>query len=343
MTRKNEPTALAGDGADKMNEPFGAYLRRERELRFIELDEISKSTMIGMRFLKAIENDDFESLPHDTFIRGFLRSYAKYVGLDQDEVITNYEHYYKAVEKEEPAEKVVQKTKTNYPMNSKLVGGILATLLVGGILVYLAVTKVEEASAPAETTKEEAVSTTEGAYQAAVPLVQESLLQEPGVQEPGVQEPGVREPGVRPQDLPDVPVEKPMPVTPPVEEVSKKVVETPAVSSQEPVSAEIKTPEAAQSSDALMMGETTGLELSVKAKKDSWILYQLDNGVDSDIILKEGETKKLSATSKIVLTVGNAAGVELVLNGKPVPALGKEGQVVRGLVFEVKDVTKKEN
>ncbi len=322
MTRKNEPLVSAGDSADKMNESFGAYLRRERELRFIELDEISKSTMISLRFLEAIENDDFDDLPHDTFVRGFLRSYAKYIGLDQDEVITNYEHYFKAAEKEEPVEQLLQKSKTLDNNNLKIWGGVLATLVVAGILIYLAVSKVEEVSTPGETLKEEAVS--------GLPVA----------------EPLVQEPALQPKELSVVPVAKPLPVVAPAKEISKKTTEVPAVTKKQPPPAEKQPPEATppEAVPAEVPAQVppvteaaSGVNLSIKAKKDSWILYQLDNGADSDIILKEGETKKLSAESKIVLSVGNAAGVELLLNGEPVPVLGKEGQVVRGLVFKVED------
>ncbi len=69
---------------------FGDRLRRERELRGITLQEISESTKISKKSLEALENEEFEELPGGVFNRGFVRSYAKYVGLNPDEAIADY-------------------------------------------------------------------------------------------------------------------------------------------------------------------------------------------------------------------------------------------------------------
>lgn len=69
---------------------FGSWLRQQREIRNINLREISDNTKIGMRYLEALEEDRFEVLPAPIFAKGFLREYAKYVGLDADEVVNFY-------------------------------------------------------------------------------------------------------------------------------------------------------------------------------------------------------------------------------------------------------------
>jgi cytoskeleton protein RodZ len=69
---------------------FGNWLRQQREIRNITLREISDNTKIGMRYLEALEEDRFEVLPAPIFAKGFLREYAKYVGLDPDEVVNFY-------------------------------------------------------------------------------------------------------------------------------------------------------------------------------------------------------------------------------------------------------------
>jgi cytoskeletal protein RodZ len=74
-----------GDGGS-----FGSWLRQQREIRNISLREISDNTKIGMRYLEALEEDRFEILPAPIFAKGFLREYAKYVGLDADEVVNFY-------------------------------------------------------------------------------------------------------------------------------------------------------------------------------------------------------------------------------------------------------------
>ena len=69
---------------------FGSWLRQQREIRNITLREISDNTKIGLRYLEALEDDRFEVLPATIFAKGFLREYAKYVGLDPDEVVNFY-------------------------------------------------------------------------------------------------------------------------------------------------------------------------------------------------------------------------------------------------------------
>lgn len=69
---------------------FGNWLRRERELRQVSLREISDETKISIRYLEALEEDRFDILPGTVFAKGFLRQYARYVGLDGDEVVNSY-------------------------------------------------------------------------------------------------------------------------------------------------------------------------------------------------------------------------------------------------------------
>jgi len=69
---------------------FGAWLRRQREMREISLRDIADRTKISMRYLEAMEVDRFDLLPAPIFAKGFLREYARYVGLSPDEVINHY-------------------------------------------------------------------------------------------------------------------------------------------------------------------------------------------------------------------------------------------------------------
>lgn len=68
----------------------GQDLKRERELRGISLKEIADATKINQRFLRSLEEDQFESLPGKFFTKGIIREYAKYIGLDENAVLNNY-------------------------------------------------------------------------------------------------------------------------------------------------------------------------------------------------------------------------------------------------------------
>ncbi len=72
-------------------ESLGEYLKKERELRDITLEKIGSITRICTRYLHALENDDYTSIPAEVFVRGFLRAYAKCVGLAPNEIISQYE------------------------------------------------------------------------------------------------------------------------------------------------------------------------------------------------------------------------------------------------------------
>jgi cytoskeletal protein RodZ len=71
---------------------FGEDLRREREIRGISLKEISDATKISKRFLEQIEKNDYRTLPAPVFTRGFVREYARYLGLNAEEMVSRYNH-----------------------------------------------------------------------------------------------------------------------------------------------------------------------------------------------------------------------------------------------------------
>jgi cytoskeletal protein RodZ len=69
---------------------FGDKLRRERELRGITLDEVAIATKIGTRNLRALEEEKFDKLPGGIFNKGFVRAYARYVGIDEEQAVGDY-------------------------------------------------------------------------------------------------------------------------------------------------------------------------------------------------------------------------------------------------------------
>ncbi len=69
---------------------FGESLKREREMRGVALEEISAATRIATRFLQAIENEKWDQLPGGVFNRGFVRAVARYLGLDEENIVAEY-------------------------------------------------------------------------------------------------------------------------------------------------------------------------------------------------------------------------------------------------------------
>lgn len=73
---------------------FGERLKREREMREVSLDEITVATRIGTRFLDALENEEWEKLPGGVFNRGFVRAIGRYLGLDEEDLLAEYDVAY---------------------------------------------------------------------------------------------------------------------------------------------------------------------------------------------------------------------------------------------------------
>ncbi len=71
---------------------LGQELKQLREDKGISLRQISDATHIGMRFLQAIESDSFDALPGGIFNRSFVRKYARYIGIDEEQVLARYDH-----------------------------------------------------------------------------------------------------------------------------------------------------------------------------------------------------------------------------------------------------------
>lgn len=70
---------------------FGERLKRERELREVTLSEIASATRIAPRFLEALENERWDQLPGGVFGRGFVRTIARYLGLSEEDLLSEYD------------------------------------------------------------------------------------------------------------------------------------------------------------------------------------------------------------------------------------------------------------
>ena len=69
---------------------FGERLRRERELRGVDLRDVAETTKISLRFLQALESDRVDVLPGGIFPRAFVRQYASYLGLDAERMVSEF-------------------------------------------------------------------------------------------------------------------------------------------------------------------------------------------------------------------------------------------------------------
>ena len=119
---------------------FGERLKRERELREVSLEEITQATRIGSRFLEALENEEWDKLPGGVFNRGFVRSIAHYLGLNEEAFLGEYDLAHGA-HAEQQAQNHAQKIEDRIPPTplwipvALVVGALLlaAAIILGGI------------------------------------------------------------------------------------------------------------------------------------------------------------------------------------------------------------------
>ena len=111
---------------------FGERLKRERELREVTLEEVSKATRISARFLQALEEEDWAKLPGGVFGRGFVRTIARYLGLSEESLLAEYD-----LARGESAVPAQPKTEDRIPSPPKwipVVALLVVLLLLAGLV-----------------------------------------------------------------------------------------------------------------------------------------------------------------------------------------------------------------
>ena len=73
-----------------MDSGVGTILREARNRRKVELSEVEAATRIRLRYLRAIEDEEWDVLPGGFYIRGFIRTYASFLGLDGERLVADY-------------------------------------------------------------------------------------------------------------------------------------------------------------------------------------------------------------------------------------------------------------
>ncbi|MBI1761232.1 MAG: helix-turn-helix domain-containing protein [Acidobacteria bacterium] len=130
---------------------LGQELQRLRNERGINLHQIADATHIGVRFLQAIESDTYDILPGGIFNRAFVRKFAKYVGMDEEQALALYERQLEEMGGEEaPRSNYLRagEFEEKQPGNSWLLSAIMFLLLCAG--AYAAAQYFKGQQKPAE-------------------------------------------------------------------------------------------------------------------------------------------------------------------------------------------------
>ena len=284
-------------------ETVGKYLKRERELRNISLQEISAATKIRENILKAIEEDRYDVLPTPVFVKGFLVAYVKHVGLDPRDVVLRYESDLKELQGYEENGVSAQRKKG---WNRALLFGPIIVMVGLGIILFSPWRQTEVSEEPGPETAEE------------TPVVQEETPPPPVVPEKEETVPPVGETTSLEQA--------------PVLEETIVIKETPP--DQTKLIQRISEPKPM---------DRGNLTLQIQAIEETWIAFQVDSHLPREITLRAGQPFSQRADDHIKLKIGNAGGVIVTFNGKDLGSLGDPGKVVRlsltqkGYEFKQKD------
>jgi cytoskeletal protein RodZ len=234
-------------------ESFGKYLKRERELRNISLKEIAKNTKVRERFLKAIEEDQYNVLPSKAYVKSFIFAYAKYVGLDPNDTLLRYQSILKENPVSYPETPQPTPPKKNILWNTKyrwwMRGAVGVVIVIGLIASYFLFLRPSEVTHPSDSIKSNVGKTLPSA--SIPPIAGTTSIQE---------------------------------------------------------------------------GKPFSLQL--KAAEKTWVRIQVDGQPDHEMILQPGEGASYKALKRIHLMIGNAGGLDLIFNGRPLEKFGKSGEVI---------------
>jgi cytoskeleton protein RodZ len=277
---------------------LGSLLKTSREDRHIDLDAVVKETKVRRHYLEALENEEWEKLPSQVFVRGFVRSYAEFLGLDKEMVL---DHYERAVPRERYQPHVLQSISTQSTMWRRIITISLLAIALIGVIIYLRGNKI---------------SIIGKAFQY---LETQSVTEEQEVK-------SEREDGKIPDE------EATVEVLTGEAKIEGDQIETISPGSEEEsiqdsTVALKKAAAAEEADDEKQPPPRFVLTASVIAR--TWISIAVDNESAKEYLFQPGETFRWTAEQGFDILVGNAGGIEFSLNGSPIGDLGPEGKVVR--------------
>ena len=107
---------------------IGNSLREARLRQGLEFPEIEHATKVRSKYLRALEDEEFDILPAQTYVKGFLRTYAEYLGLDGQLYVDEYNSRYVGLEEESPLRASVRQPARQ---DRRFAGGAVLTVLAG--------------------------------------------------------------------------------------------------------------------------------------------------------------------------------------------------------------------
>jgi cytoskeleton protein RodZ len=299
---------------------IGETLRRERVRRNLELQQVSRELKISVRFLDALEREAFDELPGAIFVKSFVRQYARLLGLDEDELAAEAQRIVEPVVEEPPAKPYsmaeVEHVRVppmrawrsvgdggRFRWNSILsaLGLVVAvTLVCSGVYTWWQRERRSAAVSVARTT---------ASTRPAPPPPSSGAAAAPATA--AVPPPPAAPAGASAETRPA-----------PLGAAERQSVE------KAPPAAQAEPPVAERLSEGAAAPAVPGpVHVQVTATETSWVRARSDGKYAFSATLDPNQTRTVDADESVELLLGNAGGVSVVLNGKPIGALGPKGQV----------------
>ena len=276
---------------------FGRYLQSIRIEKGIKLEDVSKETRIRPETLIHIEEENHEQLPDVVFVKGFLRAYAKAVGADGDEAVRRYISRLEVIQKIDTTEVDLKRSSGVFWRRVLLSIGVLFFLIAATLYgVSSWRNELSQNDKPSEVTNE------------AAPVV--TTIEESDKESKNGTTQSHNEP-VTPEDAQK---ESPQIAAQPTIEVSNDDL-TPKIP-------------AASETDPDDQPVLSGYLLQIITIEETWMKIGIDNKEPKEYNLFPGDQIELEAAHRYDLRIGNAGGIKISLNGKPVDLPRKSGKVV---------------
>ncbi len=318
---------------------LGEQFRAERERKGLSIAEVVQRTKISKTNVLALEAGDPKNLPHPVYAKGFVRNYARLLGLDPEGCVAIMAANYVAEDNVSAPQPTLDGPELEIAPGGRsrsgfavFLAGILAiALLAGGVFLL---TSREEAprqeQAPAAQEQAPAAQEQPAAApeQPAAPDAGEPAPAQDGAQEPApAPDGGEPASAPAPQGSQDIGAAAAAPAAP---AATQAALAAPAPGPAAPAPAPAR-PEPAPTAAPERQGPQ---RLVVAAREACWIFARVDGGQGPavDIVLQPGQSHALHFNTGLELKLGNAGGVSVTLNGEPVALQAHSGQV-RTLTF----------
>lgn len=307
-------------------ESVGEFFRQVRETKGLTVDEVASKTRIRTDFVKALEDGNFAKLPDQVFAKGFVRSYARSLGLDEEDAIHRFiqsagSFYEKQDERERLKVRQIEEDRKRQSNRKAVTIAISIAVLT---LIFLL-------------SREQSTVFRRGASEQG-PAAKRTTQTGKEVPASTAREPERTAEVSKPTDLPaggpKTTTEVPMRQEPGTPAGAASRSEPEAVST---VSSATSGSEGPLAGIALNTTEASGdgqLVLDLEATELSWVVVQIDNGSPQESLLRPGEKAHWKGQDQFILTLGNAGGVKAELNGKPQKPFGPSGKVARDIVLK---------